>query len=214
MPTPLYAVYQAAWGFSPITVTVVFAIYALAVLATLLVVGSLSDYVGRRPVLIAATLLQAVTMVVFATPAASAGCSPPASSRASRPVRRRRRLSILYVISYLAMGLPAVIGGFRVVHGGGVFTTAREYSIAVMALAALALVGTLVRRPSAGLAAPTLALSRRCASRGNRSAVGTMTAVSPGAGGSRSANWLASISALKKWPCRVARRRAINAGGG
>jgi predicted MFS family arabinose efflux permease len=66
-PTPLYAVYQAAWGFSPITVTMVFGIYALAVLATLLVVGSLSDHVGRRPVLLAATSLQAVAMVVFAT---------------------------------------------------------------------------------------------------------------------------------------------------
>lgn len=74
--------------------------------------------------------------------------------------KRAGVLSILYVISYLAMGLPAVIGGFRVVHGGGVFTTAREYSIAVMVLAALALVGTLVRRPSAALAAPALAASR------------------------------------------------------
>jgi len=66
-PTPLYAVYQAAWGFSPVTVTMVFGIYALAVLVTLLVVGSLSDHVGRRPVLLAATALQAVTMIVFAT---------------------------------------------------------------------------------------------------------------------------------------------------
>ena len=66
-PTPLYVVYQAAWGFSPITVTVVFGIYAVAVLATLLVIGSLSDHVGRRPVLLAATLLQAAAMVVFAT---------------------------------------------------------------------------------------------------------------------------------------------------
>jgi len=66
-PTPLYAVYQAAWGFSPITVTVVFGIYAIAVLAALLVLGSISDYVGRRPVLVGAALLQAVTMVVFAT---------------------------------------------------------------------------------------------------------------------------------------------------
>jgi len=66
-PTPLYAVYQAAWGFSPVTVTLVFGIYALAVLMTLLVVGSLSDHIGRRPVLLAATALQAVAMVVFAT---------------------------------------------------------------------------------------------------------------------------------------------------
>ena len=66
-PTPLYAVYQAAWGFSPVTITVVFGIYALAVLAALLVVGSLSDYVGRKPVLLVATLLQVVTMGIFAS---------------------------------------------------------------------------------------------------------------------------------------------------
>jgi MFS family permease len=66
-PTPLYPVYQAAWGFSPVTVTVIFGIYAVAVLATLLTFGSLSDYLGRRPVLIAATLTQAATMIVFAT---------------------------------------------------------------------------------------------------------------------------------------------------
>src|ERR1700690_1519851 len=66
-PTPLYSIYQAQWGFSPITVTVIFGIYALSGLAALLVVGRLSDHVGRRPVLIAATALQAVTMVIFAT---------------------------------------------------------------------------------------------------------------------------------------------------
>jgi Major Facilitator Superfamily len=64
-PTPLYSVYQAAWGFSPVAITVIFAIYAITVLATLLVVGSLSDHVGRRPVLFAATLLQAASMAVF-----------------------------------------------------------------------------------------------------------------------------------------------------
>jgi hypothetical protein len=72
-PTPLYAVYQAAWGFSPITVTVVFGSYAIAVLAALLVVGSLSDYVGRRPVLLAAAVVQAGSMVVFATAHGVAG---------------------------------------------------------------------------------------------------------------------------------------------
>src|SRR5690242_16329173 len=66
-PTPLYAVYQAAWGFSPITVTIVFGVYALAVLAALLTVGSLSDHVGRRPVLLVALVLQAITMLLFAT---------------------------------------------------------------------------------------------------------------------------------------------------
>jgi predicted MFS family arabinose efflux permease len=66
-PTPLYPVYQVQWEFSPITTTVVFGVYALAVLAALLVAGSLSDHVGRRPVLLAGIAVQAVTMVVFAT---------------------------------------------------------------------------------------------------------------------------------------------------
>ena len=66
-PTPLYSIYQAQWGFSPITVTVIFGIYAMSVLAALLFVGRLSDHLGRRPVLIAATAVQAATMVIFAT---------------------------------------------------------------------------------------------------------------------------------------------------
>jgi MFS family permease len=66
-PTPLYPVYQRLWHFSPVTVTVIFAAYALALLAMLLVAGRLSDHVGRRPVLLAATAAQAMTMLVFAT---------------------------------------------------------------------------------------------------------------------------------------------------
>jgi predicted MFS family arabinose efflux permease len=66
-PTPLYAVYQDEWGFSPITVTVVFGVYAIVVLAALLVVGRLSDHIGRRPVLLVAIALGALAMVIFAT---------------------------------------------------------------------------------------------------------------------------------------------------
>ncbi len=66
-PTPLYATYQARWGFSPVAVTVVFGVYAVAVLASLLVFGALSDHVGRRPVLMAALVAQAGVMLVFAT---------------------------------------------------------------------------------------------------------------------------------------------------
>jgi predicted MFS family arabinose efflux permease len=66
-PTPLYALYQAQWGFSPITVTIIFGIYAISVLTALLFVGRLSDHLGRRPVLIAAIVAQAASMVIFAT---------------------------------------------------------------------------------------------------------------------------------------------------
>ncbi|MDP9389989.1 MAG: MFS transporter [Actinomycetota bacterium] len=57
--------YQEEFGFSSGVLTVVFGVYAFALLAALLVVGALSDHIGRRPVLIAALLLQAVGMVVF-----------------------------------------------------------------------------------------------------------------------------------------------------
>src|SRR5271167_3569895 len=66
-PTPLYGVYMAEWGLTPLMITVVFGIYALAVLLALLVAGRLSDHLGRRPVLLAATLAQAVTMILFVT---------------------------------------------------------------------------------------------------------------------------------------------------
>jgi MFS family permease len=66
-PTPLYAIYQQRWGFSPITTTIVFGVYAVAVLASLLTLGRLSDYVGRRPVLLAALTVQVAALAVFAT---------------------------------------------------------------------------------------------------------------------------------------------------
>ncbi|MGI8591269.1 MAG: hypothetical protein ACR2M5_09825, partial [Nakamurella sp.] len=65
----------------------------------------------------------------------------------ARPHERAGVLSILYVVSYLAMGLPAVIAGFLVVHGGGVAATARDYGIAVIVVAALALLGLTLARP-------------------------------------------------------------------
>ncbi len=66
-PTPIYSIYQAEWGFTPIVTTVVFGTYAVAVLVSLLTIGSLSDHVGRRPVLLTALSVQAITMLVFAS---------------------------------------------------------------------------------------------------------------------------------------------------
>jgi MFS family permease len=66
-PTPLYAIYQARWDFTPITTTIVFGVYAVAVLASLLTLGKLSDHIGRRPVLLSALAVQAASLIVFAT---------------------------------------------------------------------------------------------------------------------------------------------------
>ena len=66
-PTPLYAIYQARWHFTPITTTVVFGVYAMAVLTALLTLGKLSDHVGRLPVLLTALAVHAGSLVIFAT---------------------------------------------------------------------------------------------------------------------------------------------------
>src|SRR4051812_16734021 len=64
-PSPLYVVYQHLWGFSAITLTVVFAVYVLGLIGSLLMLGALSDHIGRRPVLAAAIALEAVSLVLF-----------------------------------------------------------------------------------------------------------------------------------------------------
>ncbi len=64
-PTPLLLQYQHEWDFPAGLLTVAFAVYTLALLAALLVGGSLSDHVGRRPVLIGSLLTETVAMAVF-----------------------------------------------------------------------------------------------------------------------------------------------------
>jgi hypothetical protein len=66
-PTPLYATYARQWGFTPVTTTIIFGAYAVAVLASLLTLGRLSDYAGRRPVLLAAIAVQVCSLAVLAT---------------------------------------------------------------------------------------------------------------------------------------------------
>ncbi len=65
LPTPLYVIYQAQWHFSTSLITLIFASYAVAVLAALLLAGRSSDQVGRRPVLAAAICLSIVSAVTF-----------------------------------------------------------------------------------------------------------------------------------------------------
>jgi MFS family permease len=65
VPSPLYRVYAERFGFGSGLLTVVFAVYAFALLVSLLVVGGLSDHVGRRPVLAVALVLEAASMVLF-----------------------------------------------------------------------------------------------------------------------------------------------------
>lgn len=84
VPSALYVLYQQEWGLSSGVITVVFAVYAVTVLAGLLLFGSLSDTLGRRPVLAASLVLAIVSMGLFAGAGGSACCSPPAPCRGWR----------------------------------------------------------------------------------------------------------------------------------
>lgn len=65
MPTPMYALYQRELGFSPLGQTVIFAVYAVGVLAALLIAGRWSDAVGRRPLLLAGLASALLSSLVF-----------------------------------------------------------------------------------------------------------------------------------------------------
>lgn len=64
-PTPLYRLYQEQLQFSDAMLTLIFGVYALSLLAALLTVGSLSDFLGRKPVIFTAVMLNALAMLLF-----------------------------------------------------------------------------------------------------------------------------------------------------
>ncbi|GAA4816776.1 MFS transporter [Tomitella cavernea] len=72
-PSPFYPRMQESFGLSPVGITLVFAVYAMALLATLLTVGSLSDHIGRRPVITTGFLVLAGGMVLLWTAQSSTG---------------------------------------------------------------------------------------------------------------------------------------------
>lgn len=63
--TPLYIIYKQQFGFSQITLTLIYAVYVVGNLAALLVFGGASDVVGRRPAALAAMGVAIVSGLVF-----------------------------------------------------------------------------------------------------------------------------------------------------
>ena len=61
-PSPLFVQYQQQWGFPAGLLTIAFAAYALGLVAAILVAGSLSDFIGRRPVLVVDEVQLAVAL--------------------------------------------------------------------------------------------------------------------------------------------------------
>jgi len=65
VPTPLYVIYQQRDHFSTVMITVVYAVYAIGVIASLFLGGHVSDWVGRRRVLVPALAVNALSAVLF-----------------------------------------------------------------------------------------------------------------------------------------------------
>ena len=64
-PSALYGLYQQQEQLSPLTITIVYAVYSAGVVASLLLAGHVSDWYGRRAVLIPALVLAGVAALVF-----------------------------------------------------------------------------------------------------------------------------------------------------
>ena len=65
VPTPLYMLYQRRDHFSDVTITVVYAVYAVGVVASLFLAGHLSDRFGRRRIFVPALLVNAAAALLF-----------------------------------------------------------------------------------------------------------------------------------------------------
>jgi hypothetical protein len=65
LPTPLYALYQQRDGFATFLITVIFAAYGIGVMASLYFAGHVSDWLGRRRIILIAIVVEIVAAVVF-----------------------------------------------------------------------------------------------------------------------------------------------------
>jgi MFS family permease len=72
MPTPLYPLYQHAFAFSGVTLTLIYAVYVLGNLVALLFFGRLADQVGRRNAMLPAIGFGIASTIVFAAAAGTA----------------------------------------------------------------------------------------------------------------------------------------------
>src|SRR5580692_9944271 len=64
-PTPIYRFYRETLGLTPFAITFIFAVYSFTMIAAFLTIARLSDYVGRKPMILLALGLTAVALLMF-----------------------------------------------------------------------------------------------------------------------------------------------------
>ncbi len=128
LATPLYGLYQQRFGFSPVTVTLIFAVYVATLIPALLLAGPLADAVGRRAVLVPAVLLAMVGTGLFAVAGsvgalflariiqgasvgAASGALTAAIADAAPPDGQRRASLVATAASVGGLGLGPLLAG-------------------------------------------------------------------------------------------------------
>ena len=66
LPTPLYLLYRRSFGFSEITLTLIYAVYVLGNLSALFLFGRLSDQIGRKTTTVPALIIALISTIAFA----------------------------------------------------------------------------------------------------------------------------------------------------
>jgi hypothetical protein len=64
-PTPIYRVYRETLGLTPFAITFIFAVYSFTIIGAFLTIARLSDYVGRKPMILLALGLNAAALLLF-----------------------------------------------------------------------------------------------------------------------------------------------------
>lgn len=153
--TPLLVVYKEQWNFAPAVLTVAFAVYALGFLAAVLTLGSLSDHLGRRPVLLGAMIVQIVSNLLFLVASdvgwviagrivqgVASGAATSAFTAALvelAPANRKRLGAVLG-----SVGLTGGLGAGSLLAGLAIQLTSRANSIVFIALSVLTALGIVV----------------------------------------------------------------------
>ncbi|CAN5751432.1 MFS transporter [soil metagenome] len=131
LPTPMYELYGERMQFSVLTTTVIFATYAVSVLAALLFFGRWSDVIGRRPMLLAGAVLAIVSSGVFLfadsvtvllvgrvlsglSAGIYTGTATAAIIEAASPAWRPRAAAVATVANLGGLGLGPLVAGILV----------------------------------------------------------------------------------------------------
>ena len=164
-PSSLYALYREAWGFSALTLTVVFSTYAFALLGALLFFGALSDHRGRREVVLVSLGLEIASLLVFrhadsvawlvaarAVQGVATGIATSALSAGMLDIHRERGSLLNSVSPLVGMGVGALGAGALAQFAPAPTRLVFDVLLAILAAQALAaffLPETVSKRPGA-----------------------------------------------------------------